>query len=156
MAVDELGNEIITTPDPVEGRIKDLSNKVKTASEERDTERKARETAEAAMAAAEKKATFYKDFSKMSAEYKDAPEFADEIEAKVLSGYSTKDATISVLMDKGKFNPAPPVIERKPVTGGSATTPVSQGGTKPVSEMSRDEKRAALKEAEQRGDLSMN
>lgn len=156
MAVDENGEEIITQPDPVEGRIKDLSSKVRTASEERDTARAEKEAAEAKVVDAEKKASFYKDFSKMSAEYKDAPEFSDEIEAKVMSGYSTKDATISVLMDKGKFTPAPPVIERKPVTGGSATTNISQGSSKHVSEMSREEKRAALMDAETRGELGQN
>ena len=126
------------------------------AQAERDAERVEKEKAISEKETAEKKSTFYKEFSKLSAEYKDAPEFADEIEAKVIAGYSPKDATVSVLMDKGKFTPPAKPVERQPIAGGSATTNLQTGGTKSASDMTREERRAALIEAEQRGDIGVN
>lgn len=140
-----------------EKRIKQLSDKVKTTSEERDEKDRLLKEQSDKTTASEKKAAFYKDFSKISAEYKDAPEFADEIEAKVMGGYTPRDAAVSVLMEKGKFNPSQTTQERTTVAGGSATTTPPQGGVvKSPEEMTRDEKRAALLEAEKNGELSVS
>lgn len=128
-----------------EKRIKDLSNKVKTTAQERDEMSKGRQEAEAKAASAEKKAGFYKDFSKLSAKYNGAADHLDEIEAKVMSGYDPEDATVSVLSRAGKLNSTAKAPERETIAGGSAATiSVKEGGAKEIHELSRDEKRQAL------------
>jgi hypothetical protein len=72
-----------------------------------------------------------------------------------MGGYSVEDATFAVLGKAGKLGQAP-TVERTPVAGGSAVINAPMGGgTKPISEMSREEKRAALMEAEARGDIAL-
>lgn len=147
-------DDLINEPSEVEKRIKDLSGKAKTFAEERDTERTAKEEAILKSETSEKKAAFYKDFSKLSAKYSAAPEHLDEIEAKVLSGYDPEDATVSVLMKAGKFSPQAPTEVRQ-AAGGSATNTINVGATKSASEMLQADRRAALIAAEQAGDISV-
>lgn len=145
----------ISTEEPtitrVDTRLTDLSKKVKDTAGERDVERHARE-------AAEKERDFYKDFSQTSAQFPQANDHMEAIKDKVMSGYSVKDATVSVLNEEGKLMPPPqaPPPPPRPAAGGSALTNPPEGGMKQVSEMSRDEKRAALVEAEKRGDISLS
>lgn len=128
-----------------EERIKNLSSKVREKAQEAETLAKAKEEAESAKLAAEQERDFFKDFSSLTAKYSAAPEFQDKILEKVRAGYSTEDATVSVLNAEGKLLPQEPepVAPPAPAAGGSAATTLTQS-SKAVSEMSTEEKRAAL------------
>lgn len=147
-------DDLINEPSEVEKRIKNLSGKVETIAGERDTERTARQEAEAKTAEANLERDFFKGFSASTAKYPAANEFQDEILSKVKSGYSVEDATVSVLNSKGKLMPE--TVERQAVSGGSAPIVINGGGTKTQFEMNQAERRAALIEAEAKGDISVN
>lgn len=135
-------------PNPVEARITDLSSKVKTASEERDA-------ATARAEAAEKKAAFAEGFAEVVTEFSAAKEHKADIEAKVASGYTVKDATFAVLGAAGKLGA--PKVDRQPIAGGSAPTNITiQSNDKSPDQMTRDEKRTALLEAQRKGDLGLS
>lgn len=147
------GNPIIN---PVEERIKSLSSKVKSTSEERDAAKAAEEAAKAAQASAEKERDFYAGFAESSPKHPGAVEYRDAIKEKVMAGYSVEDATVSVLNAEGKLTgTVVPVVEIAPAAGGSAVNQLPDTSVKPLSEMTRDEKRAQLVEAEKRGDISL-
>ena len=131
-----------------DNRFKDLSDKVKSTSEERD--KLATEKAEA-----EKERDFFKGFSNQVAKYPAAAELQDKILEKVKAGYEVEDATVAILNREGKLTPQPQAKPGSPA-GGSATNTMKGGGEKPLGEMTRDEKRAQLVESEKRGDISMN
>lgn len=137
-----------------EERIKNLSSKVRETSQERDEAKKAVETAESARISAEKERDFYASFSDATGKYPGASEYKDAIKEKVLAGYSVEDATMSVLNQEGKLAPQ---IETAPApapaAGGSASINLPTGGEKSIAEMDRNEKRAALEEAVNRGDI---
>jgi hypothetical protein len=154
MAVDENGNEIIEVSDS-EKRIKQLSSKVREEAEAREAANTARETAEAKAAEATRERDFYAGFTDVLGTNPEAKDHKDDIKAKVMAGYSVEDATFAVLGKAGKLG-QPKTVESAPVAGGSAVINAPQGGgTKPIHEMSREEKRSALMEAEQRGDISL-
>lgn len=135
-----------TKPNPVEERITDLSSKVKIASEERDA-------ALAKVEAAEKKAAFAEGFVDVIAANPAAKDHKVDIEAKFASGYTLQDATFAVLGAAGKLGA--PKVDRQPVAGGSASTNVTVQADKAIDQMTREEKRAALVEAERKGDLGL-
>lgn len=147
-------DNLINEPSEVEKRIKDLSGKVKLTAEERDEQSRLlnEEKSKGQETAIER--DFYKGFSASTAKYPAANEFQDEILSKVKSGYSVEDATVSVLNSKGKLMPE--AIERQPISGGSAPIVINNGGTKTQFEMNQAERRAALIEAENKGDISVN
>ena len=159
MADEELNLDISTPEEEqennVEKRIKDLSGKVKLTAEERDVAKAESEKSKAEAETARKDAEFYKNFNTSAAKYQGAGEFQDKIREKVMAGYDIEDAMVSVLNKEGKFTPSPaaPIPPKSPV-GGSAPTTV-KADIKPLNEMSRDEMRAALVEAEKRGDLGL-
>lgn len=141
----------------VEQRIKDLSHKVKTTATERDELAKLKAELELRAQSAEKERDFFKGFSDVAAKYKDATEYKDKILEKVNAGYEVEDATISVLHKEGKFQPqAEAPMPKESPAGGSAINTIKSGDVKAPSEMSLEEKRAALMEAEQKGDLSFH
>lgn len=133
-------------PNPVEERITDLSSKVKTASDERDA-------ATARAEAAERKVAFAEGFVDVVTEFAAAKDHKTDIEAKVMAGYSVKDATYAVLGAAGKLGA--PKVDRQPVAGGSANTNITVQADKSIESMTRDEKRAALVEAQRKGDLGL-
>lgn len=135
-------------------RITNLSSKVRDTAKERDDATAKAEAEAQARQEAEKERDFFKDFSGISAKYEGAPEYQEQIWEKVKSGYSVEDATVSVLNAEGKFTPAATVIEASPAAGGSAVTPPLSGAEKALDEMTRDEKRAQLQEAERTGELA--
>lgn len=141
MAVD-IENEL-NQPSESETRINQLSKKVSLAVEERDAEKTARETAEAKTADAERRASFAEGFTDVVANNPAAKEFKADIQAKVMSGYSVEDATYAVLGKAGKLG-QPKVEETQTAGGSSATQLPNNGGNKTVSEMTQDERRAAL------------
>ena len=140
-----------------EKRIKDLSEKVKLTSEERDEKAALIEKLEKEKANSQKEVEFYKGFSNVASKYTSANEFQDKIKEKFDAGYDLEDATIAILAKEGKYAPSAP--ESKPKespAGGSANTTLKSGGEKSPHEMTQDERRAALQEAESKGDLSVS
>jgi hypothetical protein len=136
----------------VKNRFQELSEKVKLTSQERDELAQAKTALEAEKSSLAKERDFYKDFSVNVAKYPNASEYQDQILEKVKSGYSTEDAMVSVLAKEGKLMPPSEKPQPKQhIEGGSA--PTIQGGTKGLSDMTADEKFAALREAESSGDL---
>lgn len=155
MAVDDQGNEIINNePSDAERRITSLSGKVKETSKERDDARAAAEAANAAATEALRERDFYAGFADVISTNPQAKDHKDEILTKVKGGYSVEDATYAVLGKAGKLGQTAP--DTGHIAGGSATTSTPQGGKKPVNEMSRDEKRAALMDAEKSGEISLS
>lgn len=138
----------ITTPptevNPTEKRIKDLSGKVESTSKERD----------AALLEAEvsrKQAAFSDSFIDIVTANPAAKDHKAEIQAKVMAGYTAQDAAYAVLGPIGKLGNNQQSMA--PITGGSAATVIPNSGAKPASEMARDEMRAALIEAQNKGDF---
>src|SRR3990167_7587633 len=150
--LDQLDNDL-EKENKVEKRIKDLSEKVRLAAEERDATKRKLEEALADNANLNKDVEFQNSFGNQLSKYPDASQFKDKIKEKVLKGYSIEDATVSTLNSEGKLTQREVVPDN--VVGGSASVnqPIS-GGQKKVSDMTRDELRSALLEAEKRGDLS--
>lgn len=132
---------------PTEKRIKDLSGKVATTARERD---------EALLKAeqAAKAAQFAESFVDIVTANPAAKDFKDQIREKVMGGYTPQDAAFAVLGAAGKLgqNMAPIA----PPTGGSAPTALNIPATKAIGEMSRDELRNALLEAQKRGDIGLS
>lgn len=148
---DEL-DEQLNQPSEAEKRIKQLSGTVKTTAEERDTARAAAEAATARTMEVERERDFYSGFADVVSTNPQAKDHKDDILAKVKSGYTVEDATYAVLGKAGKLGQ---VKEDVQVAGGSAANSISNTGVKNLNEMNREEKLAALKEAEARGDLSL-
>lgn len=135
-----------------------LANKVKAEAE-------ARAKAEADAAQAAKERDFFKSFNSLAAKHPGASEFQDQIFERVVNkGYDPEEATLAVLAKEGRLNAQPqpeaaapaPVIDRQPQAspaGGSASTNVTQSGGRRAEDMTLDEQRAELVEAERRGDL---
>ncbi len=134
----------------VKNRFEKLSEKVILTSKEKD-EALAREKAEKQRADdVSKERDFYKDFSVNVPKYPHAAAYQDKILEKVRGGYSTEDAIVAVLNKEGKLtSPAPEQRPAPQVEGGSA--PTSFEGTKEPTTL--EEKRAALLDADKRGDL---
>lgn len=135
-------------------RIRNLSEKVKLTSQERDEAKQKASETEARLLELEKERDFHKGFTQASAKYQGATEFQDKIWDKVKSGYDIEDATIAVLNKEGKFQaPAQAPTQQSNPAGGSAPNQVVSG-EKPLSEMTLAEKRAMLLESEKRGEIS--
>ncbi len=141
----DLGNEDQNIKNnKVERRIKDLSEKVKLTSEERDELASAKAKAEAERDSLSKERDFFKDFSTSASKYPGATEYQDKILEKVKLGYTVEDATVSVLNAEGKFSPTAAESSRESPAGGSATNSMKGDGDKTLAEMTQAEKRAVL------------
>lgn len=158
----DLLDEDINKNNKVEERIKSLSEKVRTAATERDEQIKLSQEKDAKLANAEKEIAFFSSFSDSLTKYPNASEYKDAIKEKVLGGYSVEDATVAVLAREGKLSTAAPQTYTPPTTsspagGSSVNSPMSGGSiNKPIRDMSKDEMRQALRDAEGRGDISMS
>jgi hypothetical protein len=134
-------------------RMQSLVEAKKRSESERDKALKVKQSLEDEKKVLAKERDFYSSFSDSLGKYPDAKDFKDKIKEKVLQGYDVEDATVSVLAKEGKLNQTAPVAERETVAGGSAPTQLKTGGQKPISDMSQAERRAALMEAESKGEL---
>lgn len=143
--IEQNAQDNIKSKNAVEERMQKLANDKVEAESKAKTESEGR-------IAAEKEASFYKGFSGSISKYPQANEYQDAIKEKVMSGYDIEDATVAVLAKEGKLTT--PTQERQSPAGGSASNQIQSKGGKSVAEMSREERREALKEAEARGDLS--
>lgn len=137
-----------------EKRIKDLSEKVRLTSEERDELKRLSDEKDATLAEANRERDFYKGFTDVVSANPAAKEHQEEILAKVKGGYTVEDATFAVLGKAGKLGQPKPIVDNP--AGGSAVTQPPTGGPKAPKDMTREEKRSALLEAEARGDISMS
>lgn len=135
----------------VEKRIKQLSNKVKLTSKERDELAEANEKLKAERDSLKKESEFSSSFSE-SPHYQVAKDYKDEIKRKVSGGYSLEDAVVTVLAKEGKLNA---IKATESPAGGSATNLPMKGDQKPLQDMNREEKRAEVLKAMERGDISL-
>ena len=154
--LEQLDNEI-EKDSKVEKRIKDLSEKVRLTSEERDEQKRLLGERDKKIADLEKENAFNTGFADTLATHPEAKDHKDEIKAKVLGGYSVEDATFAVLGKAGKLaqpTPPPPLPPENPAGGSAVNQPIT-GGEKKIGELTRDEKRSELLKAEARGDISI-
>lgn len=142
----------IENSNKVEKRIKDLSEKVRLTSEERDEQKRLLKEQMDKNSSLEKERDFLSSFGDAVAKYPKASSHKDEIKEKVLKGYSVEDAMITTLASKGEFSQKEVKVDN-PAGGSAAVNPPPAGGVKPISQMSREEKRTALLEAEEKGDI---
>ena len=149
--LNEDNQEEITRKD---SRIKSLSDKVKTTSEERDALKAKAEEAEAKAIQAQKDAEFFKGFNTVSSKYAGSSEYQDKIREKVALGLDIEDATKLIMVNEGKYVPPVVPVERESAAGGSATTSMPLGD-KTIEKMSQTELRAALVEAEAKGEFKL-
>jgi hypothetical protein len=138
-----MADEPIITPTPpadssrAEERIKELSEKVRLTSEERDEKARLLDTTT-------RERDFYASFTDVVATNPAAKDHKDAILEKVKGGYTPEDATFAVLGKAGLLGGTQPQPQTQmSPAGGSATTTV-QPGEKPMAEMSQAERRAAL------------
>lgn len=155
---DELNLDSDETINRTQERIKDLSSKARGAFEERDAANAKAEAEATARVTAEKERDFYASFTQSTSKFPAAAEYTDKIKEKVMAGYTVDDAVVAVLNNEGKLTTMAPIATPPPpAAGGSAVNNLpSSGATKTVAEMSRDEKRQGLIDAEKRGDISLN
>ncbi len=145
----ELDDELQEKVSKSQERIKSLSEKVKLTSQERDDLAKEKETLAIEKAQLAKENDFHKNFNSLIPKYQGAVKYQDKIKEKVLAGYSVEDATTSELIAAGEYIPPEPALaSRESPAGGSATTALKAEGEKKLSEMTREEKLAKLKEDE--------
>lgn len=130
-----------------EERYKQLSEKVRIEGE-------ARGKAEETVLEVTKERDFYAGFSEIVSTNPAAKDHKDEILAKVKGGYTVEDATYAVLGKAGKLG-QPKAPEAQMPAGGSAVITPPQGGEKAIKDMSREERKAAILEAERNGDISL-
>src|SRR3990167_10863038 len=152
--LEQLYNEI-EKENKVEKRIKDLSEKVRLTAEERDAEKVKLEEFSSKNSELQRERDFYASFSDIVSNNPAAKDHKEDILAKVKGGYSVEDATFAVLGKAGKLGQLQPIVD-SPVGGSAAVNQPIAGGTKKPFEMSRDEKRNALLDAERRGEISLN
>lgn len=157
--LDELDQNIQkrnTARDKVEERMNSLNEKVILTAKERDELRQLNEQLTADKAALEKEKAFLSSFTDATAKFPGAVEYKDAIWEKVQAGYSVEDATLVVTTANKPTEEAPAPKESRPESpaGGSAATVPTAIGEKSISDMTRDEKLAALREIEARGELS--
>lgn len=125
-----------------EKRIKQLSEKVRLTSEERDAQANSVKERDEKIAALERENAFNSGFVDVLGTHQAAKDHKDEIKAKVLTGYTVEDATFAVLGKAGKLGQAPATPPSP--AGGSATNTINSTGQKPVQEMTQAERRAIL------------
>lgn len=150
--LNEDNQEEITRKD---SRIKSLSDKVKTTSEERDVLKAKADEAEAKALSAQKDADFFKSFNQVSAKFVGSSEYQDKIREKAALGLDVEEATMLVMAKEGKYTPSAPVVERESAIGGSANTTVRGGENKAPEDMTQAERAAALRELEAKGEFHL-
>ncbi len=162
--LEELGIDSEETQDnseqrnKIEKRISELNKKVILTAKERDDLAEAQKQLQLEKDNVTKERDFYAGFADSIAKYPGANEYKEAIKEKVLAGYDPEDATIAVLAKEGKYSPVSEQAEvstpESPI-GGSAVNQVNLKGDKTPQEMSREELREALVDAEKRGELSI-
>lgn len=127
-----------------EKRIKQLSEKVRLTSEERDEKEKLLKETTEKLSVLEKENSFNSTFVDVLGTYSQAKDHRDEIKAKVLAGYTVEDATLAVLGKAGKLGGTLTPTYTPQVAGGSAATTMTNSANKEVKDMTQAERRAQL------------
>lgn len=135
--------DIIEQPSESEKRIKQLSEKVRTTSEERDEKNRLLEEGNKKIAELERENTFNSSFVDILGTQPAAKDHKDEIKAKVLAGYSPEDAAFAVLGKAGKLGTLKAPEPQSPA-GGSAANTITAEAKKAPADMTQAEKRAEL------------
>lgn len=141
-------NTIIEPQEPSEAqkRITQLSDKVRTTSEERDEKNRLLKESTEKIATLERENTFNSGFVDVLSTHTAAKDHRDDIKAKVLStGMSVEDAAYAVLGKAGKLGGTHTSNPTHQVAG-STTAPNNPqiSGEKKVAEMTQAERRDAL------------
>lgn len=134
--------------DRTEDRIKDLTGKLSDKDRELQEERQKRIDLE-----------FQGSFAPEKAKYPAAKDFEKEIRELVDKGLSTSAATAAVLSEKGKLVTAEQAQAEQNAgagMGGSADTTGIDKEKKTVGEMTQDERLAALREEEAKGNILLS
>lgn len=153
---DELELELENNEDGKIKRIKQLSQKFAGSEREKEELSEKLRIAESEKATLSKEKEFLTSFTDHAIKYPSAKEHQDEIKQKVMAGYSVEDAVVAVLAKNNKLRTADESdrdATRNSALGGSAPTNINKPVEKRLEEMTREEKRSALLEAEERGDL---
>lgn len=124
-----------------EKRIKQLSEKVRLTSEERDEKDNLVKERDIEIVSLKTENSFNSGFADVLGNHPAAKDFKDDIKTKVLAGYSVEDATFAVLGKAGKLG-AP--ATRQDIAGGSADTTITGNANKEIKDMSLAEKRGVL------------
>ena len=146
-------DEDIEKSSKVEKRIKDLSEKVRLTSEDRDDQKRLLSERDVKIAELERENAFNSGFVDVMTNHPAAKDHKGDILAKVKGGYSIEDATFAVLGKAGKLGQPPPLAVDNPAGGSAVNPPVV--GERTLKELTRDEKRTKLLELEARGDISI-
>lgn len=145
----DLETEDITRKD---NRIKSLSDKVRTTSEERDALAKAKEESDAKATAAQKDAEFYKGFNTVASKFGNATEYQEQIREKVALGLDVEEATMLVMTKEGKYTPPTQPIVRESAAGGSASMGITDNAERTAKDMTQEDRKKALREIEMKGE----
>ena len=141
-------DEIINEPSDSEKRIKQLSDKVRLTSEERDELKKLADEKDSKLVEKDRELSFANGYADVLSQHPDAKDFKEDIKSKVMAGMSVEDATFAVLGKAGKLGQQ---VDSAPIAGGSAATTMAQApAEKSVNDMTQAERRAEL---ENRPDL---
>ena len=145
-----MADETIIQPTPVAPEepkgLTRIEERITQLSEKFENEAKAKEKALQDVATAEKRAQFAEGYADFVVTHPSAKEFKAQIQEKAMAGMSVEDAGFAVLGKANKLGAAH-TPEPQPVAGGSAATTPPQSGTKPVTDMTQDERRAELAKA---------
>lgn len=151
-----MADEELLEEDRSEKRIKDLSEKVKLTATERDEKDRLLKEKDSEVESLRRERDFLSSFGDQVAKFPEAANFKDKIQERVLKGYTLEDATSAVLVSEGKYQVPRAQQPINEIAGGSAPTMHQSTGDRTLGQMTRDEKRAKLMEAEARGDMSVN
>ena len=138
-------------------RIKDLADKTTQLVREKEELAQKHEVEKAELLKAKSDAEFRANFMEMGSKYPQSKEFEADIKAKVSSGYTLEDATVSVLASKGILGTAPTRQEQiSSSAGGSADTPIREAQRNdPSFGGDRAKMRAELLDLEAKGDIGL-
>lgn len=125
-------------------RITQLSEKVRTTSEERDEKARLLDESVTKIATLERENAFNSGFVDVLSIHSAAKDHKDDIKAKVLAGMSVEDATFAVLGKAGKLGASQSQNTVNQVAGGSSPTTQTANAEKSVKEMTQDERRSQL------------
>lgn len=148
--------DIIIEPSESEKRIKQLSEKVRLTAEERDEKDRLLKEEGDKNTELTRERDFYQGFTDVVVTNPLAKDYKEEILAKVKGGYTVEDAMFAVLGKAGKLNPPPKPEPQSPAGGSAPITPPQGGAQKSPQEMTQEERRNALLEAQARGDIAIS
>lgn len=152
--LDKLEGEI-NQKNAIEDRFRNLTAARKEAEAKAEAEALKTKELETKLAQVEKEKQFLSSFSDSVTKFPGAAEYRDKIQEKFNSGYSLEDAAVAILHAEGKLTPQQTPVVRESPAGGSAINQIQQPQNKTIAGMSKEDMLNALKEAEQKGDISM-